>query len=186
MKLGRKIRALDQILQKDRHKVKVFGLIEKIQSNPDNYTEETEDELMDNLMEKIFKDLHVKVGIRDIEEAVRVGFWERELPRAVKVSLATANLKETLLHENNEIDLKGFDIVDDRPYGVTVEIDKPEDCTLDIKNISEAVFVTNVTNEVGAILTDPTTETTELYILPTGTLKSNPTDLLNVFRNAKS
>ena len=137
MQLGRKIRSLDQLLQRDRHKVKVFGLIEKNQPNPENYTEETEDELMDSLMDKMFKDLHVKVGVRDIEEAVRVGFWPRDLPRAVKVSLATANLKETLLHENNELELDGFDIVDDRPYGVSVEIDKPEDCTLAIKNISE-------------------------------------------------
>ena len=39
-----------------------------------------------------------------------------------------------------------------------------------MNTLNEAVFVANVTDEVGAVLTDPTTETNELYILPKGNL----------------
>ena len=61
------------------------------------------------------------------------------------------------------------DIVDDRPYGVVVEIDKPEDCTLSIQNLSDPVLVTSeMSDDVGAILVDPATETDEIYILPKG------------------
>ena len=64
------------------------------------------------------------------------------------------------------------DIVDDRPYGVVVEIDKPEDCTLSIQNLSDPVLVTSeMSDDVGAILVDPATETDEVYILPRGTGK---------------
>ena len=64
------------------------------------------------------------------------------------------------------------DIVDDRPYGVVVEIDKPEDCTLSIQNLSDPVLVTSeMSDDVGAILVDPATETDEIYILPKGTGK---------------
>ena len=62
------------------------------------------------------------------------------------------------------------DIVDDRPYGVVVEIDKPEDCTLSIQNLSDPVLVTSeMSDDVGAILVDPATDTDEIYILPKGT-----------------
>ena len=65
------------------------------------------------------------------------------------------------------------DIVDDRPYGVVVEIDKPEDCTLSIQNLSDPVLVTSeMSDDVGAILVDPATETDEIYILPKGTGKN--------------
>ena len=65
------------------------------------------------------------------------------------------------------------DIVDDRPYGVVVEIDKPEDCTLSIQNLSDPVLVTSeMSDDVGAILVDPATETDEVYILPKGTGKN--------------
>ena len=61
------------------------------------------------------------------------------------------------------------DIVDDRPYGVVVEIDKPEDCTLSIQNLSDPVLVpSEMFDDVGAILVDPATETDEIYILPKG------------------
>ena len=39
MKLGKDMRRLDSLLQKDRHKVKIFGVSERRQG--DNYTEET-------------------------------------------------------------------------------------------------------------------------------------------------
>lgn len=65
------------------------------------------------------------------------------------------------------------DIVDDRPYGVVVEIDKPEDCTLSIQNLSDPVLVTSeMSDDVGAILVDPATEPDEIYILPKGTGKN--------------
>ena len=65
------------------------------------------------------------------------------------------------------------DIVDDRPYGVVVEIDKPEDCTLSIQNLSDPVLVTSeMSDDVGAILVDPATDTDEIYILPKGTGKN--------------
>ena len=39
-----------------------------------------------------------------------------------------------------------------------VEIDKPEDCTLSIEGLSEPQYVGDVSEDVGAILSDPTTE----------------------------
>ena len=45
---------------------------------------------------------------RDIEEAIRVGFWPRELPRAVKISLANHDLKEKLMHESKKQMIKGL------------------------------------------------------------------------------
>ena len=39
MDIGKQMRHLDGLLQKDRHKIKIFGLSEKIQG--ENYTEET-------------------------------------------------------------------------------------------------------------------------------------------------
>ena len=50
----------------------------------------------------------------------------------------------------------------------SVEIDKPEDYTLAIKNISAPVFIKTMDDDVGAILTDPSTDTTEVYVLPKG------------------
>ena len=84
MEFGKKMRHLDGLLQKDRHKIKIFGLSEKIQG--ENYTEETEDELLDTLeneLRTVFND-KVVLSHRDVEEVVRVGFWPRSLPRAVK------------------------------------------------------------------------------------------------------
>ena len=46
---------------------------------------------------------------------------------------------------------------------------KPEDCTLSIQNLSDPVLVTSeMSDDVGAILVDPATETDEIYILPKG------------------
>ena len=39
MEFGKQMRHLDGLLQKDRHKIKIFGLTEKVQG--ENYTEET-------------------------------------------------------------------------------------------------------------------------------------------------
>ena len=76
------------------------------------------------------------------------------------------------------------DIVDDRPYGVVVEIDKPEDCTLSIQNLSDPVLVTSeMSDDVGAILVNPATETDEIYILPKGTGKKIFVEKFLNFRN---
>ena len=77
------------------------------------------------------------------------------------------------LRWSSKVILKPFkDIVDDRPYGVVVEIDKPEDCTLSIQNLSGPVLDTSeMSDDVGAILVDPATDTDEIYILPKGTGK---------------
>ena len=95
------MRRLDGLLQKDRHKIKIFGVSEKLQG--ENFTEETgqlyiygqltdlssEDELLTTLQEELKTVFNNQVDLshRDIEEVVRVGFWPRSLPRAVKGSV---------------------------------------------------------------------------------------------------
>ena len=92
---------------------------------------------LENELRTVFND-KVVLSHRDVEEVVRVGFWPRSLPRAVKgmrrsgiyvtdlfmkellfliVSLASAELKEHILHLAKSKVAHGFDVVDDRPYG---------------------------------------------------------------------
>ena len=107
MELGKQIRKLDALLQKDRHKIKVYGVPEIIQDS-EEFIEESEDDLVDTLIDIFNEKLNVPLRGRDIEEAIRVGFWPRELPRAVKISLANHDLKEKLMHESKKQMIKGL------------------------------------------------------------------------------
>ena len=63
---------------------------------------------MNALIDIFNEKLNVPLRGRDIEEAIRVGFWPRELPRAVKISLANHDLKEKLMHESKKQMIKGL------------------------------------------------------------------------------
>ena len=79
----------------------------------------------------------------------------------------------------------GLKIIENRPYGVHVEREKAEDCTLRLDSVSGPFDVGNFSLvNTGAWLTDAATNSTEIYVLQKGAqnkevLMFNSTEALN-------
>jgi len=179
--VNRQIRQLDATMPRERT-VKVFGIPE---ANSTINETETDDVLEEKMREISHRLLHVEMSAKDIEIMHRIGEWQKKVPRAAVAYLANADVKKRLIHASNLTDI-GFKVIENRPYGVHVESDKPEDCTLRIDSVSGPHDVANFSlSGVGAWLSDPATDTGEIYVLLKGAqskeiLKFNSTrDLIN-------
>ena len=75
--------------------------------------------------------LNVQLGPKDIEALDRVGAFQKSFPRATIVYLGDNDVKRRLIHASAEKDV-ALKVIDNRPYGTTMDPDRPEDCNLEI------------------------------------------------------
>lgn len=75
--------------------------------------------------------LNVQLGPKDIEALERVGAFQKSFPRATIVYLGDNDVKRRLIHASAEKDV-ALKVIDNRPYGTTMDPDRPEDCNLGI------------------------------------------------------
>jgi hypothetical protein len=75
--------------------------------------------------------LNVQLGPKDIEALERVGAFQKSFPRATIVYLGDNDVKRRLIHASAERDA-ALKVIDNRPYGTTMDPDRPEDCNLGI------------------------------------------------------
>ena len=92
---------------------------------------ETEIILEENLRNLSSTLLNVQLGPKDIEALERVGAFQKSFPRATIVYLGDNDVKRRLIHASAEKDV-ALKVIDNRPYGTTMDPDRPEDCNLEI------------------------------------------------------
>ncbi|CBY37308.1 unnamed protein product [Oikopleura dioica] len=153
--VNRQIRSLDASVPHERT-VKIFGVQEAVN--------ETDDILEENLRNLSSTLLNVQLGPKDVEAVERVGAFEKSFPRATIVYLGDNDVKRRLIHASAEKDVS-IKVIDNRPYGTTMDPDRPEDCNLGIAEFDEPVFVSNFSLvSEGAWLTDSASNGSEIYV----------------------
>lgn len=178
--VNRQIRQLDTTMPRERT-IKIFGLPE---ANLERNETENDDQLEIKFRNLTRDLLHVDIAMKDIETIHRVGEWQKTVPRSAIAYMTNNDIKKKLIHSSNLTDI-GLKIIENRPYGVHVEREKAEDCTLRLDSVSGPFDVGNFSLvNTGAWLTDAATNSTEIYVLQKGAqnkevLMFNSTEALN-------